>query len=41
MILKCFAFWVKFPADDILKYYSYFSSGDNLHEMSNPVFLEK
>ena len=38
---------VKFSADDILKYFSDFSqktefdisSGDNLHEMSNPVFF--
>ena len=28
---------VKFLADDILKYLK----KDNLHEMSNPVFLEK
>ena len=43
------ALWVKFSADDILKYFSYFSqktgydiscklSPNNLHEMSNPVF---
>ena len=40
----------KIAADDILKFFSYFSkkkgfdiscNGDNLHEMSNPVFLEK
>ena len=36
-ILLRLAFWVKFSADDILKYF-FFSFGDNLHEMSSPVF---
>ena len=45
--------WIKSSADDILNYFSYFSRLQvstfhanclheyNLHEMSNPVFLEK
>ena len=42
------ACWVKFSVENILKYLSYFFQktgfdiymqiGDNLHEMSNPVF---
>ena len=47
------ALWVKISAEDILKYFSYFShktgqhfmqivlSADNLHKMSNPVLWEK
>ena len=44
------ALWVKFSADNILEYFSQItgvdisqivSMGDNLHEMSNPVFWEK
>ena len=42
------ALWVKFSAGDILKYFDFskktgfdISSGDNLLEVSNPVFWEK
>ena len=42
------ACWVNLPADDTLKYFfSYFSQklgfvrGDDLHEMSKPIFWEK
>ena len=35
--------WVEISVDDILKYLSYFSQkiGDNLHEMSEPIFWKK
>ena len=49
--MKWLPFWVKFSADSISKYFSEFSqktgtdtscklSPNNLHEMSNLVFLE-
>ena len=51
VLINAKALWVKFSADDILKNFSYFSqktsfdifqaNGDNLHEMSKPIFWEK
>ena len=44
------ACWVKYSAEDVLKYFNYFSKkigfdisskGDNVHEISNPVFWKK
>ena len=49
-VFKYLALWVKFSAGDVLKYFLLFprkqillfhANGDNLHEMSNPVFWEK
>ena len=47
VFIESLAFWVKFSADDILKYFfSFFPEnkivpfGDTLHEVSNLVFWE-
>ena len=42
VLITLIAILVKFSADNILKYFSYFSqkTGSDLHEIPDPVFLK-